>query len=209
MRRAESGAASRRWLLLAACAVALSAGAAEPLMEAAARDLFVRWTGPLDAQLAAAGGDPVVLVRQPLLRSPQQLRPARIVFGVFDAGADVAGRDGWDLNGLLLDAPRALAPGWVLFIVGAVERRDGRPAALAEVRVLARRDDAPVWRIGPADEAAVAMLAAARDPSAALRFPAERDRFRAEACAPWLCVRELGSGAVWHVRLDEPAAAEP
>ena len=215
-RRAEArpSARWRRWapLLaagLATLAVTAARASADALPEAAVQGLLALWQARLEDHLAALDGDPAALARQPLLRSAQQSRPTRIVFRVNDAGASVPGRDGHDLSGLLLDPPDGLASGWLLFVVAAVERQDERPVALAEVRLVARRQDQPVWQSGPGDAQALATLAASGDPTTALRFPADRHRFRVENCAPWLCVREVGSGAVWRIRLDAAAQATP
>jgi hypothetical protein len=199
--------------LLGACAtpgVAPVPPQARQASDVAALGAIAAWQRQLDAHVAAAGGrDPAVLSQQPALRSPVSLRPARIEFSATDVGATAAGRDGYDVGGQLVGSHDAGGARWHLFVVGTVERSGHRPAALIDVRVVARslRDGEAVWIHGPADPAALERYARHLDPRTALRFPGEVDRFRVVDCAPQWCVEEAVSGAAW--RLDPATAAAP
>jgi hypothetical protein len=59
------------------------------------------------------------------------------------------------------------------------------------------RDGAVTWELGDGDSASLARYRAAADPTAAPRFPADRDRFRLLDCPSEICIEETVSGARW------------
>ncbi|MGE5713384.1 MAG: hypothetical protein ACM32F_05880 [Betaproteobacteria bacterium] len=168
--------------------------------EATSRAVFATWQARLEQYIAQSGdGDPAVLSQLPALRSPAVVRPAQIVFAASDIEAHVAERDGYDAFGLLLGRQNTAAGPRYVFIVGAIQREDYWPVALADVRVVALSVKAGIatWETGPADLDALLRYRKSADTSTALRFPAERDQFRLVDCEPGICVEELRSGARW------------
>jgi len=201
-------------LLLQACATRAprpAPAAVEPeLGEARARQIVAVWQQQLADYIdQAGGGDPSVLAQLPSQRATGTLRPARIVFGALDIDASVVERDGFDVQGLLL-APRpgAGADPYV-FIVGIVQRAGYRPVALVDVRLvaMAARDGRLEWTMGDGDPQALIRYHARLDPTAPLRFPADKDRFELLPCAPGLCVEEQLSKARWSIVVPAPAGA--
>lgn len=207
------------WLLLAwlcmlcACAVRGPRPAA-PLLAPAladeqARQIVGEWQRQLAAYLSADGSvDPAALARLPALRATGTLRPGRITFGALDIEATLAEDNGFDVQGLLLGPSAAHGADDYLFVVGIVQRRGYQPVAIADIRLVAMtvRSGQLDWAIGEADEPSLARYRHMIDPSAALRFPADQDRFEAVPCAQGLCVDELRSQARW--RLSHGGAAQ-
>ena len=141
---------------------------------AAERALQV-WGARLAEHVSVAGqGDVAVLAALPALRSPAQLRPAQIVFGVTDIDALEAGRDGFDAVGLIVGRHADAASVAYVFVVGVIERQDHRPVALIDVRAVtvSMRQGQVAWVIGPEDARALALYERRRDADTALRFPA-------------------------------------
>jgi len=193
---------------LAGCAYSGRPALAAPnsLTDAEVRGILAQWQQRLDRHLADEGlGDPAVLADLPALRSPQALRPGRIVFSATDIGATLAERDGYDVSGLLLGRLQGADRTYV-FIVGTIDRDDFRPTALVDLRLasLTLRDGAPVWRIGDASVAALARYGERAEVGATLRFPGDRDRFRLVDCLPGICAEESRSGARWTLPVDAP-----
>ncbi|MGB2818544.1 MAG: hypothetical protein WBC37_15125 [Burkholderiaceae bacterium] len=201
-------------LLLQACATRAprpAAVVAEPAFgEARARQIVAVWRQQLADYLEdAGGGDPAALAQLPTLRATGTLRPARIVVGALDVEASVAERDGFDVQGLLL-APRADAGSEpYVFVVGIVQRAGYRPVALVDIRLVAMtaRGGRLEWTVGDGDPQALMRYRALLDPTAPLRFPADKDRFELVPCAPRLCVGEQLSSARWNVDLPATAGA--
>lgn len=209
-RRAPAPARARRRRLAAALLIAAAlAGCATPRTQGPAplpagdaeRRMQV-WGRELQRYVAQQGhGDPAVLARLPQLRAGPNPRPAQIVFRVNDLDATVPGSDGYDLSGLLLGRIDRAGPPWYLFVVGSIQRRDGQPAALADLRLLAMSfgAEASAW-IGPAADAPTLQRYAGAHPQPrVLRFPEATDRFELVPCAPAVCVEEAGSGARWRL----------
>jgi hypothetical protein len=170
------------------------------LSEPYARHLVDAWQHRLAEYIDKAGdGDPAVLARLPALRATGTLRPARISFWVLDLDASVAEADGFDVQGLLLSPAAADAAESYVFVVGIVQRQGYRPAAIADIRlvVMSVRDGRPVWSVGDGNAQALARYRAALDPSAPLRFPADKDDFELVSCAPFQCVEERFTQTRW------------
>jgi len=196
-------------LLLAALLVNVLAGCAYPgrtsavtpsgVSDAEVRAILAQWQQRLDRHVADEGqGDPAVLADLPTLRSPQALRPGRIVFTAIDIGATSVERDGYDVSGLLLGKLEGAGRTYV-FIVGTIDRDDFQPTALIDLRLaaLTLRDGAPHWQFGNGSETALARYRKGTDADTTLRFPGDRDRFRLIDCPPGICAEESGSGARW------------
>lgn len=203
--------------LLGGCAYsgrrpAAEASAVRPLTDAEARSVVAHWQARLGRYVVdEGGGDPAVLARLPGLRSPAAPRPGRILFTVDDVFATAPERDGYDVTGQLVGkAPGAATPVYV-FIVGTVERRDFRAAAVVDVRIAAMtvRDGVVSWDLGGADDAALARYRAGADASAAPRFPADLDRFGLVDCPQAICVEDIRSGARWTLGIGSTAAPSP
>lgn len=168
-----------------------------PLPDSQARALIDTWQQRLAEYIATAGsGDPAALARLPGQRASGTLRPARIIFGVLDLDARAAEADGFDVQGLLLATPGT--QGYV-FMVGIVQREGYRPKALVDLRpvTLQLQDGRIDWAVGDSDAQALARYRAAIDPTATLRFPADKDHFELVRCAPALCVDEQLTHARW------------
>lgn len=188
-------------LLLAGCATRAprpQAASDEPTLEPAhTRQLIAAWQRALADYIDSAGhGDPAVLARLPGMRASGSLRPLRIGFGVLDLDASLAEADGFDVQGLLLDAPHAAGQ---VFMVGIVQRQGYRPVALAELRPVAMRlhDGRIDWQVGDSDAHALARYRAGIDRSAPLRFPADQDDFELVRCGAQHCVAERHTQARW------------
>jgi hypothetical protein len=200
-------------MLASGCAMhapqSVGSAAVYSLPDTASRNVITEWQRRLGEHVATAGsGDPAVLSQLPALRSAAVLRPGRIVFAATDVEAFVPERDGYDVFGLLVGKQDSTSGTWYLFIVGAIERRDYRPVALADIRAVAlsTRKAVAVWETGSADSEALAIYSRQIDTSTALRFPADRDEFRVVACAQQTCVEETRSGARWSVYLGAPVS---
>jgi hypothetical protein len=152
-----------------------------------------------------------VLSQLPALRTPAVARPGQIVFAANDIDAHVPERDGYDVFGLLLGKQNTTAGPRYVFIVGALQRQQYWPVAVADVRVAAMSVKAGIatWETGSADVEALLRYRKSADSSTALRFPAERDQFRLIGCDPGVCVEELRSGARWALYGNTPTATAP
>ena len=182
------------------------------LPDATASGVVAEWQRRLGQHVAEAGsGDPAVLAQLPSLRSSAVMRPGQIVFAATDVESFVAERDGYDVFGLLVGKQDSSAGPRYVFIVGTVERHDYRSVAVADMRLTAMsvRNGVASWQTGPTDEQALDRYRKSADPSAAVRFPADRDQFRMNACPPGVCVEEIASGARWSIYLDTSVASAP
>jgi hypothetical protein len=203
-------------LLLNACATYAPRPAAPAsgghMPDATAVSVVTEWQRRLEEHVAQAGsGDPSVLSQMPGRRSSAVLRPGQIVFAATDVESFVAERDGYDVFGLLLGKHVGANGPLYVFVVGAVERRNYRSVAVADLRVTAMsvRNGVVTWQTGSSDDASLALYRNSADPSAAVRFPADKDQFRMAACPQGVCVEERISGARWTLYLGEPVAAAP
>ena len=201
--------------LLAGCATRVHRPVAAPERDFQGPALstpIAQWQQRLGEHVTGnGGGDPAVLAQLPVLRSPITLRPGRIVFAATDVDAVVAERDGYDVFGLLVDKRPDPSGSWYIFIVGTIERRDYRPAAVSDVRVAAMsvRGGVVVWDTGPMDPQALARYRQHANASSPLRFPADHDEFRAFPCDVRICVEESGSGARWSIDLEDRPSSVP
>lgn len=180
--------------------------------EATAVTVITEWQRRLGQHVAQAGsGDPSVLSQMPGLRSSAVLRPGQIVFAATDVESFVAERDGYDVFGLLLGKLDSATGPLYIFVVGAVERRDYRSVAVADLRLTAMsvRNGVATWQTGASDDASLTRYRKGADPSAAVRFPADQDQFRMGVCPQGVCVEERVSGARWTLYLAEPVATLP
>jgi len=180
-----------------------------PAPETAARSVVDEWQRRVGQHVSAQGsGDPAVLARLPALRSSAVQRPGQIVFGATDIESSQPERDGYDTFGLLLGRLNGTAGPWYVFVVGSLQRRDYRPVSVADVRVVAMsvKDGVAQWESGFGDTVALTKYRQNLDPATALRFPADRDRFRLVDCTPGICVEEAASGARWALYFS-PAVA--
>lgn len=206
--RASLGAGLLLSLLLQACTTRAprppQAGEAT-LSDARARQVVAAWQQQLADFVERSGGDPAALARLPAQRATGTLRPARITFGALDIEASAAERDGFDVQGLLLDAlPEAGAEPYV-FIVGIVQREGYRPVALVDLRLVALevRGGRLDWTVGSSDAQALQHYRARLDASLPLRFPADQDRFDRVPCPNALCAEERLSASRWSLAHEE------
>lgn len=165
--------------------------------------LLDTWEQRLAAYIDGPGfGDPGVLAQLPLLRTSAVPRPDQIVFSATDIDASAPERDGFDVVGLLIGKAEQAGEARYVFIVGAIERRDYRPSALTDIRLVAMtpRPGALVWRATPADPQALARYLHRLAQATVLRFPAADDRFAMTPCDDAICAVELVSGARWTLR---------
>ena len=178
----------------------------------ASQTVIATWQARLEQHIASAGdGDPAVLSQLPVRRSQAVMRPGQIVFAATDIEAHVPERDGYDVFGLLLGKQSTAAGPRYVFIVGAVQREEYWPTAIADIRVAALSVKAGIatWETGPSDTKALVLYRGNADSSAALRFPAERDQFRLIDCDSGVCVEELRSGARWGLYGQASTAPAP
>lgn len=177
--------------------------------DAASTGVIAEWQRRVVQHVTAAGsGDPAVLAQLPGLRSPAALRPGQIVFAATDVESFVAERDGYDVFGLLLGKRDSADGPWYVFVVGAVERRNYRSVAVADLRLAAMsvRGGVVTWETGLPDRSALARYRGSADATAAVRFPADQDQFRLVDCAQGACAEERVSGARWTLYLRTPVA---
>jgi len=174
--------------------------------------VIAEWQRRLAQHVAQAGsGDPAVLAQMPGLRSPAVLRPGQIVFAATDVESFVAERDGYDVFGLLLGRQDGTAGQRYVFVVGTVERRNYRSIGVVDIRLAAMsvRNGVAQWQTGSSEAAALTQYRQSADPTAAVRFPGDRDQFGMAICPQGLCVEERASGARWTLYIGEPVASAP
>ena len=150
-------------------------------------------------------GDPAALSHMTAFRSRDVLRPARITFGVLDVDTDLPGRNGWDVQGLLVGThPDSVHP-WYVFVVGIVRRSDYRPWMLQDIRLvgLGRKGANLTWEMSVADPGGLQRYREAFAGSGSVRFPAESDRFSMTVAGDRIRVEEARSGADWVLTLHD------
>ena len=203
-------------IVLAACSPrAVHERAPEPHVELAepkARQLISLWQEQVRQYIDRQGnGDPAVLAQTRALHSRDILRPGRITFGVLDNDAAPPGRNGWDVQGVLVGKLGSSAYTWYVFVVGIVRREDYRPMEVQDIRIATLRTVAHQlhWEVSAANPGALRRYrdaVAAADP---VQFPADTDRFDMSASDDLVRVVETQSGAEWsldlHPNLDRPA----
>ena len=186
-----------------------AASAATELGEAEARTVVAQWQASVSRYVTSDDhGGAAALARLPALRSPAVMRPGRIVFSTLDIAASAVERDGHDVSGLLLGKAPGTTAATYVFVVGTVERSEFRPVAVVDVRiaVMSLSNGTIDWKLTDGSRASMALYRAAADPTAAPRFPADRDRFRLLDCPAAVCVEEAVSGAKWVLPLATSAA---
>lgn len=207
----------RRFLLLAPLALALAGCSSRPqppaptepvahLAESTAVRLVARWQEELCKFVVQQGdGDPAVVAEARALRPSDVVRPARITFGVLDVEADMPGRNGWDVQGVLVGAEA----GSYVFLVGIIGRYDYVPTGLQDLRLvrLSTQGGRLNWETGePGAVAAERYRATFR--AFAGRFPADTDRFTMALAGDRITVRERRSGAEWFLQVRAPERSQ-
>jgi len=199
-------------VVLAACSTRAShpSGADPPadLAENSVRRLISVWHEQMRQYIEReGGGDPAVLSHTTTLHSRDVLRPGHITFGVLDLDTDLPGRNGWDVQGVLIGKCTAGAHAWYIFMVGIVRRDDYRPWELQDIRMVAFAPLGPKasWEISTADPGAVQRYRDTFPGPGSVRFPSDADRFSMTVSEDRISVHEVQSGADWTLELhDDP-----
>jgi hypothetical protein len=139
-----------------------------------------------------------------VLHSRDVLRPARITFGVLDVEATTPGKDGWDIQGVLIGKQARGEGNWYVFLVGIVARTGYRPISIEDIRLVGfwARAGKLAWEMSPANHLALQRYRDTYRESVPVRFPEDTDQFSMSATEDHVSVRELQSGADWSLRLD-------
>ena len=157
-------------------------------------------------------GDVAVLDELRGLRSRDVLRPGRITFGALEVEADSMGRDGWDVQGVLVGAqPGGGGDTRYVFVVGITGRSGFLPGKLQDIRLvgLVPQSGRLNWERGDANPAALKRYRETfSDPR---RFPADDDSFSMKADGTGVLVQESRSGADWFLPVSaaKPASGNP
>lgn len=168
--------------------------------------LISTWKDRLGTYIEREGaGDPAVLAHTRTLQPRDVQRPSRITFGVLDVDSGVPGRDGWDVQGVLIGKQASGGYTWYVFLVGVIQRSGYRPMWIGDIRLVALSSQAGVqrWRTSAAQPQALARYLttfAAADP---LRFPDDGDRFQMTVAGDRVEVQESESGAEWFLQLGD------
>jgi hypothetical protein len=198
--------------LLPACATRAPApGAAPYLTERQATRLISLWQREVRHYIDLHGdGDPAVLLGLRALRSRDAPRPGRIVFGVLDVEASLPGRDGWDVQGVLVGKHAEDGRNLYAFLVGIVRRSDYRPREVQDVRlvVLSSSEGKLGWQTDDRTPDAVQRYRDTYAGSATIRFPGDTDQFTLTGAGWRVSVREVRSGAQWSLYLRPADAAD-
>jgi hypothetical protein len=180
------------------------------LPESTAARLVARWQEELCRYVVQqGGGDPAVVSEAKALRSSDVLRPARITFGVLDVEAEMPGRNGWDVQGVLV-GKQAGSPGErYVFLVGIVGRYNYVPTGLQDIRLvgLSTQGGRLNWETGEPGAAAAERYRATFRAFAG-RFPADTDRFTMAVAGDRITVREQRSGAEWFLQARAPERSQ-
>lgn len=186
------------------------------LPEETVQRLIGVWQQQVNRYIAQAGaGDPAVLLQTQALRSRDVLRPAQVTFGVLNVEASVPDRDGWDVQGVFIGRYADGPHNWSVFLVGIIARERYRPASIQDIRLVTfaqqggelARGHQLDWEQSRADPRAVQRYRDQQPMSAAVRFPADKDRFEMNASGGGLWVREARSEADWSLRPGETSDA--
>jgi hypothetical protein len=196
-------------VVLAACSTRPPhTGVAEPhaeLAEATVKRLISIWQEQVRQYIDRQGdGDPAVLSQTRALHSRDVLRPGRITFGVLDIESDLPGRNGWDMQGVLIGKQASGARNWYVFVVGIVRRSNYRPLQIQDIRMVAlsAHGGQLTWETSAADPRAVQRYRNTFAGSDPVRFPEDTDRFNMSVSGDRVRVRETQSGADWSLRLN-------
>jgi hypothetical protein len=151
------------------------------------------------------GGDPAILSHTRTMQPRDVQRPGRITFGVLDVNSGVPGRDGWDVQGVLIGKQASGGRTWYVFLVGLIQRSDYRPMGIRDIRLVALSTQPGVlrWRTSAAQPQAVARYLTAFAASDPLRFPDDGDRFQMTVSGDRVAVQESESGAEWSLQLGD------
>ena len=171
--------------------------------------LLGTWQREVTAYISREGrGDPAVLSQTRALHARDVLRPARITFDVLDVDAMVPGRDGWDIQGVLIGKQISSARSWYVFLVAMVARAGYRPSSIDDIRpvALSAQGGKFTWEVGLANPEPVRRYRAAFGGSAPTAFPGGTDRFTMDVSGDQVSVMEMRSAARWSLQLS---AGEP
>jgi hypothetical protein len=201
---------------LAACSPrAVHTNVPEPhaeLAESKVRQLISIWQEQVRGYIDRQGdGDPAVLSQTRALHSRDIVRPARITFGALDTGSDLPGRNGWDMQGVLIGKQTAGSHNWYVFVVGIVRRDHYRPMEVQDIRMVALRAQRRKlsWETSAADPQSVQRYRDAFAGSDPVRFPGDTDRFSMSISGDLVRVQETQSGADWSLRLSTALPPKP
>jgi hypothetical protein len=196
-------------IVLAACSArAVHESVPQPhvdLAEPKAKHLILVWQEQVRQYIDQQGnGDPAVLAQTRALHSRDILRPGRITFGALDNESDLPGRNGWDVQGVLVGKLGSGGHTWYVFVVGIVRRNDYRPMEVQDIRIVTLRAVAHKldWESSAPNPQSLQRYRdafAAADP---VQFPADTDRFHLSASEDGVRVLETQSGATWSLRLN-------
>jgi hypothetical protein len=195
-------------MALAACATRLPHADTPPssgtLSELTVKQLVFAWEEQLRRYIDRQGhGDPAVLSQTRVLHSRDVLRPARITFDALDLESEAPGRDGWDVQGVLIGKQASAGTDWYIFLVGIIRRGGYRPLDIDDIRVVgfSLRGGRASWQISAADPSAVQRYRDSLERAAAIRFPGDTDRFSLEVSGDRMSVTEVRSGVAWSLGL--------
>jgi hypothetical protein len=208
MSRLADGFSLLLLIVLAACSTrSVHTGVVEPhanLGEGTVKRLVSTWHEQVRQYIDREGkGDPAVLSRTRAAHSRDVLRPGRITFGVLDADSDLPGRNGWDVQGVLIGKQASGVHNWYVFVVGIVRRSNYRPMEIQDIRLVALSAHGGKlrWETSAADPQAGQRYrdTAGSDP---VRFPGDNDSFNMTVSGDRVRVQETQSGADWSLRLS-------
>lgn len=151
-------------------------------------------------------GDPAVLSQMGVARSQNVARPGRILFGALDVEANVPGRDGYDVRGLLTGKQTIGPRNWYFFVVGVVQRKSYRPTYIADIRVVGLSAEAGKlsWTVSATNPQSLDAYRNTFGEDMPIQFPSDTDAFSVEVGDKRIVIRELRSGAQWSL----PVASE-
>jgi len=171
--------------------------------ERSVRRLVSVWVEQLGQYVRQEGaGDPAALSQLRVLRSRQVLRPARIMFSALDVDAEEPGRDGWDVEGLLIGKQAGTHNSYV-FLVGIVARDGYRPLEVQDIRLVALSAGPGQfsWAMSPRQPNALRNYSETFRSFAAVRFPSDTDEFVMKVENDRVRVQERRSWAEWSLPL--------
>jgi hypothetical protein len=183
------------------------------LPEQKVQRLLRAWEQQLAQYVAQeGGGDLAALSQMRVIHARDALRPARITFSALDVDAIAPGRDGWDVDGVLVGKQTDSNRSWYVFVVGLVGRDGYRPAALDDMRIVAvsSQDGKLTWQVSEPSPRAVHRYRMTSGNAIPVKFPGDTDHF-SMASGPDECVHvaESQSQSEWSLRLGKakPGAA--